>query len=90
MISAVEIALLESSQPPISGSVANAAAEMAPHQIAFYLKDCAGDMHSYYNAERVLVDDLAVRQARLALLVATAQVLRNGLAFLGVAALEKM
>ena len=72
------------------GMLAQAAAEMAPHQIAFYLKDCAADLHSYYNAERVLVDDVAVRHARLALLVATRQVLANGLALIGVAAPEKM
>jgi arginyl-tRNA synthetase len=67
-----------------------AAAELAPHQVAFYLKDLAADFHGYYNAERVLVDDAAVRTARLALLLATRQVLRNGLALLGVSGPEKM
>jgi len=67
-----------------------AAKDMAPHQIAFYLKDCAADMHSQYNSERVLVDEAPLRHARLALLVATRQVLRNGLALLGVSAPEKM
>jgi arginyl-tRNA synthetase len=44
-----------------------AAEELGPHQIAFYLRDLAGDLHSYYNAERVLVDDAALKEARLAL-----------------------
>lgn len=70
--------------------LALAAEELAPHQVAFYLKDCAADLHSYYNAERVLVDDERVKLARLALLVATRQVLRNGLALIGVSAPEKM
>jgi arginyl-tRNA synthetase len=70
--------------------VAGAADELAPHQLAFYLKDLAADFHAYYNAERVLVDDAATRAARLALLRATRHVLRNGLALLGVSAPEKM
>ena len=70
--------------------LASAAAEMAPHQLAFYLKDCAADLHSYYNAERFLVDDLALRDARAALLAATRQVIANGLALVGVAAPQKM
>ena len=64
--------------------------ELAPHQIAFYLKDLAADFHAFYNAERVLVDDGALRDARLALLLATRQVLRNALALLGVSAPERM
>jgi arginyl-tRNA synthetase len=67
-----------------------AAAELAPHQVAFYLKDLAADFHGYYNAERVLVDEAATREARLALLLATRQTLRNGLALLGVSAPGKM
>jgi arginyl-tRNA synthetase len=70
--------------------LATAADEMAPHQLAFYLKDCAADLHSYYNAERVLVDDAALRDARAALLAATRQVLANGLALVGVSAPQKM
>jgi arginyl-tRNA synthetase len=70
--------------------LADAADELAPHQVAFYLKDLAADFHAYYNAERVLVDDAVVREARLALLLATRQVLRNGLTLLGVSAPEKM
>jgi arginyl-tRNA synthetase len=70
--------------------VAAASDDLAPHQITFYLKDLAQQFHSYYNAERFLVDDAAVRSARLALVVATGQVLRNGLALLGISAPEQM
>ncbi|WP_025916517.1 arginine--tRNA ligase [Herminiimonas sp. CN] len=64
--------------------------ELGPHQVAFYLRDLAGELHSYYNAERVLVDDAALKMARLALVCATRQVLQNGLALIGVSAPEKM
>ena len=64
--------------------------ELAPHSVAYYLKELAAELHSYYNAERVLVEDVALRQARLALLAATRQVLQNGLAILGVSAPERM
>jgi len=67
-----------------------ALAELGPHQIAFYLRDLAGELHGYYNAERVLVDDASIKMARLALLWATRQVLRNGLALLGVSAPARM
>lgn len=67
-----------------------AAKECAPHTLCFYLKDLAGDFHAFYNAERVLVDDEKVRNARLALLMAARQVLQNGLDLLGVSAPEKM
>ena len=67
-----------------------AAAEFAPHDVTFYLRELAASYHSYYDAERILVDDPAQRSARLALVAATAQVLRNGLAVLGVSAPEKM
>jgi arginyl-tRNA synthetase len=67
-----------------------AADELAPHQVAFYLRDLAADFHGFYNAERVLVDEIAVREARLALLAAVQQVLRNGLDLLGVSAPERM
>ena len=70
--------------------LAKAADEMAPHQVAFYLRDLAGELHSYYNAERVLVDDEALKLARLALLLATRQVLRNGLQLIGVSAPARM
>jgi arginyl-tRNA synthetase len=70
--------------------LAMAAREHAPHQLTFYLKDLARDFHSYYNAERFLVDDQEMRAARLALAVATGQVLRNGLALLKISAPEQM
>ena len=70
--------------------IATAAREFAPHQLTFYLKDLAQEFHSYYNAERFLVDDRRQRDARLALIVATGQVLRNGLALLGISAPETM
>ncbi|MGN6701342.1 MAG: arginine--tRNA ligase, partial [Burkholderiaceae bacterium] len=64
--------------------------ELGPHHVAFYLRELAGQLHSYYNAERVLVDDQATKAARLALLSATRQVLRNGLALIGVSAPARM
>jgi arginyl-tRNA synthetase len=64
--------------------------ELGPHQVAFYLRELAGELHAYYNAERVLVDDEATKMARLALLCATRQVLRNGLALLGVSVPDRM
>ena len=67
-----------------------AAAELAPHTLAFYLRDLAGDFHTFYNADRVLVDDQNLKVARLALLLATRQVLQNGLKVLGVSAPAKM
>lgn len=70
--------------------VTAAAEELAPHALAFWLKDLAAEFHGYYNAERFLVDDASLRAARLALLLATRQVLRNGLALIGVSAPERM
>jgi arginyl-tRNA synthetase len=66
--------------------LARAAAEFAPHDVAFYLRDLAAAFHTYYAAERFLVDDPALARARMALLAATAQVLANALAMLGVSA----
>ena len=68
----------------------SAANDFAPHDVTFYLRDLASLYHSYYDAERILVDDETVKQARLALVAATAQVLRNGLKVLGVSAPQKM
>ncbi len=68
----------------------SAAQDLAPHNVAFYLKDLAADFHSYYNAHRVLSEADPVRLARLALWSATRQVLRNGLAVMGVSAPERM
>ena len=62
----------------------------APHDVTFYLRDLAASYHSYYDAERILVDDERVKRARLALVAATAQVLANGLQMLGVSAPERM
>ena len=70
--------------------LATAAQELAPHLVTFYLKDLAAEFHSYYNAERFLVDDPKTQRARLALAAATGQVVRNGLAVLGIGAPEKM
>jgi len=70
--------------------LSNAAAGFAPHDVTFYLRELAASYHSYYDAERILVDDDADKRARLALVAATAQVLRNGLAVLGVSAPQKM
>jgi arginyl-tRNA synthetase len=70
--------------------IASAAREFAPHQLTFYLKDLAQEFHSYYNAERFLVDDERIRNARLALIVAVGQVLRNGLRILGISAPDEM
>ena len=70
--------------------IATAAAELAPHQVASYLRELAADFHGYYNAERVLVDDAAARNARLALLLATRQVIANGLRLIGVSAPQRM
>ncbi len=58
--------------------------------MTFYLRELAASYHSYYDAERILVDDEAVKKARLALIAATAQVIRNGLQILGVSAPQKM
>jgi arginyl-tRNA synthetase len=71
-------------------TVAGAARELAPHTIAFYLRALAGEFHSYYNAEEILVEDESLREARLALCAAVRQTLANGLALLGVSAPEKM
>jgi arginyl-tRNA synthetase len=70
--------------------VASAADEFEPHQIAFYLRELAGEFHGYYNGTRFLVPEEPLKLARLALAVAARHVLRNGLALLGVSAPEKM
>lgn len=70
--------------------IETAARELAPHMIAFYLKDLAGEFHAWYNAERMLVEDEALRDARVALAAAVRQVIRNGLAILGVSCPESM
>jgi arginyl-tRNA synthetase len=70
--------------------VAEAARELSPHSITFYLRSLAAEFHSYYNAERILVDDEALRTARLALCAAVRQTLASGLSLIGVSAPEKM
>ena len=70
--------------------LATTARELSPHLLPYYLREVAGAFHTYYNAERFLVDDLRDRTARLALAAATAQVLKNGLQLLGVSAPERM
>ena len=70
--------------------LAAAAADLAPHDVAFYLRDVAAALHSWYGAERFLIDDAALAAARMALLAATRQVLRNALALMGVSAPDAM
>ncbi|WP_288132495.1 arginine--tRNA ligase [Accumulibacter sp.] len=70
--------------------VETAASELAPHLIAFYLKDLAAEFHSYYNAERILVDNPVLRDARVALAAAVRQVIHNGMTILGVSCPESM
>ena len=67
-----------------------AALDFSPHDVTFYLRELSAVYHSYYDVERILVDDEPVKKARLALVAATAQVLHNGLAILGVSAPKKM
>jgi arginyl-tRNA synthetase len=67
-----------------------AARALEPHQLAHYLRDLAGDFHTYYNAHTFIVDDVGLRNARLNLVAATRQVLENGLKLLGVSAPERM
>jgi arginyl-tRNA synthetase len=67
-----------------------AAVQRAPHMLVHYLRELANDFHTYYNALPFIVDDAALRNARLALNAATQQVIRNGLGLLGVSAPESM
>ena len=70
--------------------VESAALNHEPHQLAHFLRDLANDFHTYYNAHQFLVDDMALRDARLCLILATRQVIANGLGLLGVSAPESM
>jgi arginyl-tRNA synthetase len=70
--------------------IESAATNHEPHQIAYYLRELATHFHSYYNSSQFLVEDKAIRDARLALIQATRQVLANGLDLLGVSAPESM
>src|SRR5690554_2158220 len=100
-----ESTLVEANLAPLSGErelalcarlgafaevVQSAAADQAPHQVAFYLKDLAGEFHGWYNAERMLIDDEEIKLARLALAAAVRNVLKNGLRLLGVSAPQTM
>jgi arginyl-tRNA synthetase len=70
--------------------IESAALAHEPHQIAYYLRELAGLFHAYYNNHPFLVDDAGLRNARLTLVLAVRQVLRNGLRVLGVSAPEQM
>jgi arginyl-tRNA synthetase len=70
--------------------VFQAAEELAPHQIANYLKDCAAEFHSYYNDTKFLIDDKNIMENKLALIRATQFILSNGLKLLGISAPNKM
>jgi arginyl-tRNA synthetase len=72
------------------GVIENAAVSFEPHQLAYYLKDLANDFHAYYNVNQFLVEDDLIRNARLSLIDATRQVIRNGLLQLGVSSPEEM
>ncbi len=97
-LSAVDLSALQSPQAQALmlllakyPDMLSAAAEgFAPHDVTFYLRELAACYHSYYDAERILVEDEVIKLARLALVAATAQVLANGLAVLGVSAPQKM
>ena len=71
-------------------AVIQAAEELAPHQIANYLKECAAEFHSYYNDTKFLIDDKNIMEDRLALIRATQFILKNGLNLLGISAPNKM
>jgi len=70
--------------------VEQAALNRAPHALVHYLRDLANTLHTYYNAEKWLVEDAALRNARITLVLAVQQVIRNGLGILGVSAPESM
>ena len=71
-------------------AIEDAARDLSPHLIAFFLRELAAEFHSYYNSTRILVEDEGTKLARVALAAAVRQVLRNGLALLGVSAPERM
>jgi arginyl-tRNA synthetase len=97
-LKSVELAALESPQAQAlmlqlakyPAMLSAASTDFAPHDVTFFLRDLAACYHSYYDAERILVDDETIKNARLALVAATAQVLHNGLKVLGVSAPVKM
>ena len=71
-------------------TLAQAAAQRAPHTLVHFLRELAQHFHTWYNAAQFIVDDVATRNARLALALGTQQVMRNGLALLGASAPESM
>ncbi len=83
----LELMMLLGAYPQV---LAQAALDLTPHDVAFYVRQLAGALHAYYNAERVLVDDHALKIARLALLLAVRQVLHNALSVLGVSSPQRM
>ncbi|MCE7913093.1 MAG: arginine--tRNA ligase [Nitrosomonas sp. PRO4] len=87
--SSVELALMQK-LIDYPDTVESAAKEFSPHLIAFYLRELAGEFHSYYNSTRFLVSEMPIRNARLALIASIRQVLNNGLRLLGVSAPDKM
>jgi arginyl-tRNA synthetase len=70
--------------------IETATQELAPHQVANFLKDCAADLHGYYNDTKFLVDNEVEKRGRLALIYAVQNILKNGLYLLGISAPEKM
>jgi arginyl-tRNA synthetase len=70
--------------------IKTATQELAPHQVANFLKDCAADLHGYYNDTKFLVDNEVEKRGRLALIYAVQNILKNGLYLLGISAPEKM
>jgi len=89
LVAPTEIALMQR-LAEFPALVSQAALDLSPHLVAFWLRDCAADFHGWYNAERVLVDDVVLKRARLRLADATRQVIANGLGLLGVSAPERM
>ena len=84
---ALNLMLLLARYPEMLTAAAN---DFSPHDVTFYLRELSQSYHSYYDAERILVDDEPVKLARLALVAATRQVLHNGLTLLGVSSPQKM
>lgn len=70
--------------------IESAAKSCEPHQLAYYLRELATSLHSYYNAVPLLCEDTDIRSARLCLIKAVGQVLKNCLTILGVSAPRKM
>jgi len=68
----------------------NSARDYEPHVLAYYLKDLAGNFHSYYNSCEFITEDVFIRNARLTLISAVKQIIFNGLSILGVSAPESM